>query len=80
MKSELQTAKKEAFSIQSSPENSVFTYIGDVESEDGWIYRFYKDQNGKYWFQCYIKNGGIIKTLHECVHGKPEARCYEVKT
>lgn len=80
MEDELKQAWKEAFSIQSSPENAVFTYIGDLEEPDGWIYRFYRDQNGKYWFQCYIKNGSVTKTLHEWVHGKPEKEWWLEKT
>lgn len=71
---ELKTALKNAFSIQSMPEDRQKEFIGTVEQEDGWIYRFFRDQEGDYWFDIWIRKNGDIMTLSEAVSGKREKR------
>lgn len=68
---ELTKARNNAFSIQSAPEDASFIYIGDV-TEDGWIYRYYRDCEGNYWFRTYVITERGAVTLHEYVHGTKE--------
>ena len=67
---ELETAWKSAFSIQSKTEDRTVSNIGTVEQDDGWIYRFFKDNEGEYWFDIWIRKGGEVITLEESVFGK----------
>lgn len=67
---ELKEAWKNAFSIQSMPEGRNPVFIGEVEESDGWIYKFYKDQQNDYWFDTLIRKDGEVMTLHQAVRGK----------
>lgn len=71
---ELKKAQANAFSIQSMPEGRSPVFIGKVEQPDGWIYKFYKDQNNDYWFDTLIRKDGKVMTLHEAVRGKKVMR------
>lgn len=71
---ELKEARENAFSIQSIPEGRIPKYIGSIEREDDWIYEFYKDQTGAYWFETLVRKNGQVITLHEAVHGKVTRR------
>lgn len=71
---ELETAWKNAFSIQSMPEDRSAGFIGTVEQDDGWVYRFFKDNEGDYWFDIWIRKGGDAMTLSESVSGKKRRR------
>lgn len=66
---ELEYAYKNAFSIQSMPEGRTTEFIGTIDKTD-YIYEFYKDQTGDYWFKTYVRKDGQVMTLHEAVHGK----------
>lgn len=66
---ELEYAYKNAFSIQSMPEGCIIEFIGAIDKAD-YIYEFYKDQTGEYWFETYVRKDGQVITLHEAVHGK----------
>lgn len=66
---ELKEAWEKAYSIQSMPEGRTIEFIGAIDKTD-YIYEFYKDQTGEYWFETYVRKDGQIITLHEAVHGK----------
>lgn len=63
---ELKEAWEKAYSIQSMPEGRTPTFIGAIEKT--YIYEFYKDQMGDYWFKTFVRKDGQVITLHEAVH------------
>lgn len=69
---ELEHAYKNAFSIQSIPEGRTIEFVGAIEKT--YIYDFYKDQTGAYWFKTLVRKNGQVITLHEAVHGKVTRR------
>ena len=56
------------------PEGRKTSFIGTVEQDDGWIYRFFKDDEGEYWFDIWIRKDGEVMTLGESVSGKRKRR------
>ncbi|OYO84337.1 hypothetical protein CG709_15300 [Lachnotalea glycerini] len=66
--SEFEVARKEAFSIKGS--SSGMRYIGAVEYKDGNVNKFFKDENGDYWFESWRRVNDKLITEEEYIFGK----------
>lgn len=65
---ELEIAQKEAFSFLGS--TSHMKCIGAVESKEGRIRVFYKDDNGEYWYTTRFRVGDRIVSEEEYIFGR----------
>lgn len=71
---ELKEAWDKAFSMESMPGERSADLIETIEKEN-WLYDFYKDNTGAYWFKLRIRQtDGEIVTLDEAVFGKRRRR------
>ena len=71
---ELKKACQEGHTIESMPKNRKMEPVGEVKGSRGFIYQFYKDDVGEYWFEIYVKRDGKLVKLGESIFEKRRRR------